>query len=177
METEAAEEVTQRAVQSVQNFFNQHIDDSHAVFPDVLGNSGVWMAICADQVLGIFFLSEAEQARVNACRQQGVHPFPGFVIGENERPSEQRAAYNVTTPFRFYSEKSSQDTFAFSLSGEGSCVVVDHRHEIADRSGKKVTYGVDLAFLLGHDAAEPWTEFELRLSSLLDYTLEVWKPS
>lgn len=177
MERELIEEITQKSVREIQRFFNQHMDDSQVVFPEVLGYSGVWMAICADQVLGIFFLSEAEQQRINACREQGVHPFPGFMIGEGQRPRDLRATYSVMSPFRFYSGKSSHDAFAFSLSGEGSCVVVGHRHEITDTSEKKVTYKVDLAFLLGHREVESWSEVEPRLNSLLEYILEVWTSS
>jgi hypothetical protein len=175
--TVTTQEVTQKAVETVRAFFADHIDDDQAFLPEVLQSTGIWMAICSEQVLSIFFLNEKEQQRIDLCKHKGVHPFPGFMIGESERPSDQRASYSVTSPFRFYSSKRSSDTFAFTLSRGASCIVTDHVHEIADSSGKKSSYAVDLVFMLGRDEYDSWAELEPRLASLLDYCLEVWRRS
>lgn len=171
----AGQEIAQKAVETVQLFFAKHMDDDDISFPAILQTSGVWMAILADEVLGIYFLAEREQERINTCRQQKRHPFPGFMVGEARRPADHRAAFGVFSPFRFYSGKRSNSTFAFSLTREASCVVVDHVHEMIGGPENKESYPVDLAYLLGHGEKEQWHSLAPRLSALLDYTLELWK--
>ncbi len=175
MEKETIQEITQKAVEAVQVFFTEHMNDEKVIFPEVLQSTGIWIAICADGVLAIFFLNEKAQQRINLCKQKGVHPFPGFMIGESERPSKQRATYSVSSPFRFYSSKQSSDTFAFALSGGASCIVMDHIHEVVSKEGNRGSYTVDLAFMLGCGKEALITDLESRLSSLLDYCLDLWR--
>lgn len=171
----AVQEVTQKAVEMVQLFFAKHMNEDGISFPEVLQTSGVWMAILSDEVLGIYFLNESDQERINACRQQGRHPFPGFMVGESQRPKDYRAAFVVKDPFRFYSKKRSNNTFAFSLTLGASCVVLDHMHEVMGGPENKEAYPVALAFLLGHGEKEQWRDLKPRLSALLDYSLDLWK--
>jgi hypothetical protein len=176
MEREQIQEVTQKGVETVQAFFADFIhDESPAALPEVLQNTGVWMSIWMDEVLAIFFLNEDEQVRVNECKGRGVHPFPGFAVGEGQRPAEIRATYNVTSPFRTYLRKRSSETFAFTISQKASCVVMDHAHEIVDQEGNKRTYDVDLAFCLGHTEQGSWEDLEKRLRALLEYARDTWK--
>jgi hypothetical protein len=171
----AGQEITQKAVEAVQIFFADRLNDDAVSFPAILQDSGVWMAVFSDEALGIYFLNERQQERINACRQQGRHPFPGFMIGEARRPADYRAAFGVMSPFRFYSGKRSNGAFAFSLTREASCVVIDHVHEIIDGPENKESYPVDLAYLLGYGEKERWGGLEPRLSALLDYSLDLWK--
>jgi len=176
MQKEQIQEVTQKGVETVQAFFTDFINhESPAALPEVLQHTGVWMSIWMDEVLAIFFLTEDEQVRVNECKGRGVHPFPGFVVGEGQRPAEIRATYNVTSPFRMYSGKRSSGTFAFTISEKASCVVMDHCHEMVDQEDNKRSYAVDLAFCLGHTEQETWEELEKRLRSLLECARDTWK--
>jgi hypothetical protein len=175
MERESIQEITQKGVNVVQGFFAECVDRDREVLPTVLQDTGVWMAIGTHEVLVFFFLNEAEQLRVNDFKNKGIHPFPGFVIGEGERPSGERAVYNVTSPFRFYSGKKSCGGFAFSVTPMASFVVENHTHELKGLSDAMGPYRVDLAFGLGYGKQETWPKFEKRLSPLLTYARDVWK--
>jgi hypothetical protein len=179
MDKESIQALTHKAVDTVQKFFADHLEDYQAVFPEALQSTGVWMAICVEQVLAIFFLNEKEQQRVNACKHKVLHPFPEFVIGESARPAGRRAAFHVTGPFGFYASRHTSKMFAFALGPGSSCTVEEHVHEVVDTAQNKVVYRykTHVAFMLGLDQAERWTEVEPRLSELLSHTLEVWKGS
>jgi hypothetical protein len=177
MDKESTQELTQKAVETVQRFFADHLEDQQAVFPEALQSSGIWMAMCLEQVLAIFFLNDKEQQRINACKHKGRHPFPEFVIGEGARPAGRRATFHVTGPFGFYASRRTSNMFAFALGPGSSCTVEEHVHEVVDTSENKVayTYKVDLAFMLGLDEGERSIEVGIRLAKLLSHTLEVWK--
>ena len=176
MDRESVQEITRKGVATVQGFFAHFINhEDPTALPEVLQHTGVWMSIWMDEVLAIFFLNEHEQVRVNECKRRGVHPFPGFAVGESLRPAEVRAGYNVTSAFRMYSEKRSSGSFAFSIAKKASCVVVNHAHEINDQDGNKKAYNVDLAFCLGHGEHEPLGDLEKRIRALLDYAGDTWK--
>jgi hypothetical protein len=177
MEKEAIQTLTRKAVEAVQKFFASQAENHQAAFPQPLQTTGIWMAICVEQVLAIFFLNGKEQQRVNACKNQGLHPFPEFVIGERARPAGHRAAFHVTGPFGFYVSKHTSKMFAFALGPDSSCTVEDHIHEVVDIAENRILYKykVHVAFMLGFDQKEGWPEVEPRLSKLLSHTLEVWK--
>jgi hypothetical protein len=171
----SAKEMAQKAVNVVQGFFDGLGEKETGHLPEVLKSSGTWMAVSDASILAIFFLSEAEQKRIDRHKEKGWHPFPGLVISESQRPADQRAAYNIRGPYRFYSSKRSSNMFAFCISRDSSLTVVDHIHHIVDASGNRFTYTVDLAFILGLQEDEEWPRVKPRLSELLDYSMGVWK--
>jgi hypothetical protein len=175
MEQEFIQSITEESVQTVQRFFDAHMGENDVAFPETLGSSGVWMGICAEEVVGVFFLDEGGQQRVSRYKERGVHPFPGFMIGESERPPGQRAAHYVTTPFRSYQGKRSSGAFAFSVDQDGSCLVMNHTHELPGATGLKARYAVDLAFIIGFAEEESSEDLQGRLSALLDHCLGVWR--
>ena len=177
MDKESIQALTQKAVETVQKFFADHLEDHQAFFPEALQSTGIWMAMCLEQVLAVFFLNDKEQQRINACKQKGLHPFPEFLMGQGASQGGRRAAFYVTGPFGFYASRQTSNMFAFALSPGASCTVEDHVHKVVDSSGNKVayTYEVHVAFMLGLHEGERWPDVEPRLSELLSHTLEVWR--
>mgnify|MGYP001105476357 CR=1 FL=1 len=175
MDKEFVQGITEESVQTVQRFFEAHMGEDNVAFPEILGSSGVWMGICVEEVVGIFFLDAEAQQRVRLYKERGVHPFPGFMIGESERPPGQRAAHYVTMPFRFYEGKQSSGAFAFSVVQDGSCIVMNHTHELFGATGRKARYTVDLAFLVGFSEEESSKDLQARLAALLDHCLDTWR--
>jgi hypothetical protein len=171
----SAEVIAQEAVKVVQGFFDGLGEKETGLLPEALKSSGTWMAVSDGSILAIFFLTEAEQKRIDRHKKKGWHPFPGFMISESQRPADQRATYNIRGPYRFYSSKRSSNMFAFCISRNASLTVVDHLHHIVDASGNSFTYAVDLAFILGLQEDEQWPRVKPRLSELLDYSMGVWK--
>jgi hypothetical protein len=174
--TEKAAQVTaQHAVEVVQSFFNGFVEEEMSFLPEVLKSDGVWMTICDESILAILFLDEAEQTRIEHSKKEGWHPFPGFMIANSQLPAGQQASFNVRDPLHFYSSKQTSNVFAFGVSPGSSCTVLDHLHRIVDASGKEFVCKVHLAFILGLEEGEPWSQVMPRLSELLDHSIRIWK--
>lgn len=175
MISEGMKIIASKAIKFVEDFFSCLGTGERAYLPPVLRSPGTWMVSYDKTALGIFFLDKSSLRRVTEYQNKGWHPFPGFLIGEDQRPPESPVAIKVSGSCNLFSSNSISNMFGFCVSREASFTVVDHFQEIRDASGQEFKYQVDLAFVLGIRPEEDWSSVEPRLSELINHTMTVWR--
>lgn len=163
------------AIKLVEDFFARLSNEEKAALPPVLKTIGKWMATYDNSTLGIFFLNNPSLKRVVEYQNKGWHPFPGFLISEDQKPANSPVAIAISGSCNFFSSNRTSNMFAFCVRSGASFTVVDHFQEIRDSSGQEFRYQVDLAFVLGILPGEDWPSVESRLTELLNHSLNIWR--
>lgn len=166
--------IASKAINFVKKFFSRLKNEERTSLPTVLKSPGTWMAVCDKAVLGIFFLNESSIQRVTDYQNKGWHPFPGFLISEDQNSANSPVGIAISGSCNFFSSNRTTNMFAFCVKPGASFTVVDHFQEIRDSSGQEFKYQVDLAFVLGIVPNEDWSSVQSRLSELLNHSLKVW---
>jgi hypothetical protein len=175
MNRNGMQEVAKHAIQLIVRFFSGLSGAERDLVPSVLKSAGTWMASFDESILGIFYLDESEQQRVEQYQERGWPPFPGFMVGEGKMPAGVQAAITMGGSCGFRSSNHTINLIAFEVSPRASFTVTDHFHEIRDSSGEEFKYHVALAFVLGISQGEQLTDVDHRLSELLEYSRDVWR--
>lgn len=175
MPTENSRTNTLKAIEEITHFFANLTDKEKTILPSVLKMNGSWFSIYDDYSLGIFYITEKENDRVNKYLEKGFPAFPGFIISENKKSTDIPIAIVEKGKCNYFSSNHTSNLIAFKIFPESSFTVVNHIHEINDASGQKFKYHVDLAFFLGTLPNEDWDKLKIRLLELLQYSLNVWK--
>lgn len=173
--SEEMKTIASNAIKFVEQFFSSLPSEERTCLPPVLRSPGRWMASYDKTALGIFFLSESSIKRVAEYQNKGWHPFPGFLVGEDQKPARSPVAIKAGGSCNLFSSNRTSNMFAFCVTPGASFTVVDHFQEIRDSSGQEFRYQVDLAFVLGIEREEDWSTAKYRLSELLQHTLAVWR--
>jgi hypothetical protein len=176
MKNDTRSELARQAIQYVQTFIDNLVQEGQTYLPKCLKTYGRWMANYTGYVLGIYFLSKEELKRVVEHQNKGLPPFPGFLISEELKPPNDDTAILTDGTCNYYASNRTVNMWAFTVKPGASFTVVDHFHEIKDSSsGHEFKFRVDLAFILGLQKKERWADIEPRLAELLSHTVVVWK--
>lgn len=176
MKRDSKSELARQAIQYVEIFINNLVQEGVSYLPECLRNYGRWMANYSGTVLGLFFLSEEEMKRVVELQNQGLPPFPGFLISEDLKPPKDPTAILMGGTCNYFASNRTVNMWAFTVKPGSSFTVVDHYHEIKDSATNKVfSFKVDIAFIVGLEKEEKWFDLEPKISKLLSHTTEVWK--
>jgi len=168
------ENVAEKAVQFVMDYFVTLKPSDRDKLPSVLRSQGGWMASYDDATIGIFYLNNDTMKRVAEYQQKGWPPFPGFIVSEGKKPDNYPVAISTSGTCNVFMSNRTNNMIAFSVKSASSFMVVDHFHEIKDSSGEEFRYKVDLAFVIGIHDNEEWNSVEARLLELLNYSLRFW---
>lgn len=163
------------SIKFVAHFFAALAGTDRNCLPPVLRTPGHWVASYDDYTLAIYFLDKEALKRVTDFQNKGWPPFPGFLMSDTTRPSGSPVAVQISGSCNVFSSNRTTNMFSFSVKQGASFVVVDHFQEIKDSSGQEFKYKVDLAFVLGINNNESCEGLRVRLSDLLQHSLEVWR--
>ena len=176
MTNDTRAELARQALQYVEIFINDLVQEGETYLPKILRSYGRWIANYTGSVLGIYFLSKAELKRVAKNQNKSLQPFPGFLISEDLKPTNDASAILISGTCNYFASNRTLNMWAFTVKPGASFAVVDHFHEVKDSSsGREFKFRVDLAFVLGFNQEEHWADLEPRLSELLSHTVDVWK--
>ncbi len=167
--------IASNAINFAEELFSRLRIKEPTSLPPILKSPGTWMAVYDKTALGIFFLNKSSMQRVIEYQKKGWQPFPGFLIGEDQKPADSPVAIKVSGSCNLFSSNRTSNMFAFCVSPGASFTVVDHFQEIRDSSGQEFRYHVDLAFVLGIRQEEDWLSVQSRLSELLNHAIRVWQ--
>ena len=173
--SEEMKRIASDAITLVAVFFSRLRVEKPTSLPPILKSPGTWMAAYDKTALGIFFLNESSMQRVIEYQKKGWQGFPGFLIGEDQKPADSPVAIKVSGSCNLFSSNRTSNIVAFCVSPGASFTVVDHFQEIRDSSGEEFKYHVDLAFVLGIRQEEDWLSVKSRLSELLNHSIKVWQ--
>ena len=87
----------------------------------------------------------------------------------------ETALIKVGAEGSFFSKNKTANAIAFGVDPQASFAIQDHTHEVIDKSGREISYRVDLCFVIGLSEDRSWERIETRLGKLLKRSLSVWE--
>jgi hypothetical protein len=109
--------------------------------------------------------------RVREYQAKKWHPFPGLFS-----PTESASALiAMDGTDGFFESNVTKNGYAFRVGRNASFILHNHRHSITDPEGNKADYVVDLAFVVGVDAAAKFRTTEKAFTHLFKYLTTVWR--
>jgi hypothetical protein len=174
MPSENMKHLAYKSILEVEHFFDSYLEKENINLPLVFKEKGIWVAYYDDYSIGIFFLPKEEQQRIKNNVELGLPAFPSFFVSNQNKPENIPIGIEAVGTCNYFASNHSSNLIAFVIYPGASFTVVDHFHEIKDKSGNEFKYRVDLAFLLGTLPDEQWDKFKLRLLELLHSSMDVW---
>ena len=112
-------ELAQQALQFVEIFFNDLIQEEETYLPECFRSYGRWMANYTGSVLGIYFMSEAESKRVAEYKKNGWSPFPGFLISQELKPPHDASALLMSGTCNYFAFSTFFGTYGLWINWSG----------------------------------------------------------
>jgi len=159
-------------VEAAKQFFSKGKPEE---LPEVLTNKGhKWMVIDGKWLMALFCLGPEGFSQAQNFLEKGWDPFPALF-----NPSENEKGGNFWAGGKggIYSSNTSGGGYAYEVKPKASFILHNHRHTFRDPEGKKITYIVELAFVVGREAAEPGESLENVFQSLFERLRSVWASS
>ena len=138
--------------------------------PPELHGDNAWMTVNGGWYHALFCFTEPSLRRVREYQAKKWHPFPGLFS-----PTESGSALiAMNGTDGFFDSNVTENGYAFRVGRNASFILHSHRHLIVDADGKQADYLVDLAFIVGVDAASKFKTTEKAFNHLFKYLTTVW---
>lgn len=171
MSSSNIKQIATKAEQLVDGFF-QKMDGSDIDFlPPIIKSEGQWVTFFDKYKIAILMLDKDALQRISEYLKKGWHPFPGFLVSQEENGNEQPAAIRMGGECGYFSSNKFSHTNAFWVEPGASFTVVNQYMEISP----DVKYSIDLGFVIGISPNEEWDSIEPRLTELLTHSLSIWR--
>jgi len=156
-----------KLTQTAKRFFSKC---SPSMVPPELQGGEAWMALNGEWYWALFYLTDTSLQRVRKYQAKKWHPFPGLFS-----PTESASALIAMDGIDgFFESNMTENGYAFRIGRNASFILHNHRHSITNPEGIKVDYLVDLAFVVGIDAADKFKTTEKAFTHLFKYLTKVW---
>lgn len=136
-------QMSDEIVRSAQVFFRNF--NAGNLPPHFDPKNGGWIVLTEKWYCCLIYLTKENMQRINDFRQKGWHPFPALFSPQENGP----AAYTLGQGIAGSNKTSNM--YAFSVSQESSFIIQNHTHSIKINDVEKITYKVDLAFVVGFE--------------------------
>jgi hypothetical protein len=125
--------------------------------------------VSGPRLVGFFYLTLEQGQRATTAQSRGLGPFPSLLTTD---PSQQ-VAIDVKAPNFFFGGNRAEGLVL--RVGSTASITIWRHVQIFKYNGKRISYPVDLGFVLGLRPEETFATVRPRLLSLLRHTVRVWR--
>jgi hypothetical protein len=125
--------------------------------------------VSGPRLVGLFYLTPEQGQRATTAQSKGLGPFPSLLTTD---PSQQ-VAIDVKAPNFFFGGNRAEG-LVLRVSPIASLTIWRHV-QIFKFDRKRISYPVDLGFVLGLRTGETFDTVRPRLLALLRHTVRVWR--
>lgn len=159
----------------VKDYFSSiTIDEEKVLLPRALKSPYKWYVVydVPSGLLTIFHVTESDLKRIHEYTSRGWHPLPLFLTSDTKITP---VAFDIAGKNTLCISNHVSNMFAFRVQPGASVAIQNHLQEFTGPDGKKVTYKIDIAFVLGLHEDEKLESIKERLKALLDTIAGAWR--
>jgi len=142
-----------KIIQTAQAFFSAC---SKEKVPLVLQGKGKWSVLNGGWFWSLFYLTEHSLNRLRDYEAKKWHPFPGLFSPAETGPG----LIKLDGKNAFLDSCVTKNGYAIRVGRNATFILHNHHHSIHDDQGHKADYRVDLAFVIGVNAASEYPDLE-----------------
>lgn len=144
-----------------------------AGFPPVLTREPVkWLSFGDDKLLGLIFINEADQERIEHYRERNINPFPGLITTDNSVPAAMRMEKSRNNTF---SNCTIVNSISFSIGQDCTIIISDHSQILKGTEIGDIEYMVPLAYIVSFGIEITYENVYEYLEDLIAYSLKQWR--
>lgn len=156
-----------KLIQSAQDFF---LTCPKEKVPPVLHSKGTWTVLRGGWFWALFYVTEPSLRRIREYQAKKWHPFPGLFSPDETGP------VLIATDGKdgLFDSNITENGYGFRVGRNATFILHNHRQIITDETGNKAEYQVELAFVVGENAAREYGSIENAFLHLFKYLVQIW---